>query len=184
MSIAGTGLAGGGLSGGQGVSIARPTGRCAASGAPLTQGDRFVAALVERAGGAVDREDFAASAWDSGARPSGPLIAFWRGVMPASTAKAPARLDNAELLELFERLGSEVEGQGAALRYVLALLLIRRRVLRYAGEKAGVLRLSDGAEGPLIEVKDPGLDPAALSAVAERFGELAGLETAGGTGRA
>jgi hypothetical protein len=172
--------AGGGVSGTIGglsdVSIAKPTGVCAATGAAIGPGERFVAALFEKPGAALEREDFTAHAWDAGSRPAGTLLAFWRGAMPASAAKAPARLDNAELLELFERLGPGVEGQAAAMRYVLALLLVRRRVLRYAGQHGGALRVTDGTDAPPIEVKDPGLDAGAIAAVADRFGELAGLE--------
>lgn len=158
--------------------VGRPTGMCAATGVHLHAGERFCAALVERDDGSLERQDFAAGAWEAGARPLGRVFGSWRGVVPASDAAPKLRLDDAELLELFEGLAEATEERAIGLRYVLALLLVRRRVLRYEGAEAGRLWASHAgtAERGRIEVADPGLDGDHLAAVAEQLGECVSFE--------
>jgi hypothetical protein len=127
--------------------------------------------LIERDDGTLERLDFSIGAWEGGARPAGRLFGSWRGVMPAADAAPKLRLDDGELLELFEQLGETSEARAAGLRYVLALLLVRRRVLRYEGAANGRILVRHPDARERVEVIDPGLDEEQLSAVAEQLGE-------------
>ena len=53
--------------------------------------------------------------------------------------KPRALLSDPELLELFEELAGATETRQLVFRYLLALLLVRRKVLRHAGSRPGVL---------------------------------------------
>lgn len=172
--------------------ISRPAGVCAATGAPIGVGERFVAALVEREESEeLERQDFSERAWREGARPAAPLRVFacWRAAMPAPGAKPRTiLLGDDELLDLFEQLGEAEEPRRQAFRYLLALLLIRKKLLRYEGQRPGVLlvrRKGEGPELPAVEILDPGSASEALGAAIEQLGEIMDLgAAASGTGQA
>lgn len=169
--------------------LSRPTGVCAASGRSLAVGERFIAVLVEMPGSDVmQRQDFAVDAWENGARPMAPgrVFATWRSVMPELSApKKLLVMGDDELLDLFEQLSESTDQKKLAFRYVLALLLVRRKLLRYSGvrgrgpgSKMLVSRkpTAPGAEMPTLEVIDPGLDEETLSGAMQQIGELMGIE--------
>jgi len=183
--------------------IVKSEGVCPATGATLSPGDRVVVALVETPDDqALHRVDYSEAAWDEGARPKIPLrlFGFWRTVVPEPGAKKVQPLiGDADLLDLFDQLGEEAESADArrlAFRYLLALILIRKRQLTYEGGtpadlkhgKQGVMRIRPKGtpmppEGPpLIEVIDPGLDDETVAAATEELGQIMDLEALGGTG--
>ena len=101
----------------------RPHGACARTGRPFAAGEPVLSALV-RDGAALRRVDVAADAWTG---PPPHCLAWWRGVHAPSPARDPvAPVD--VLLDLLE--GLEGRDDDAPLRYLLALALVRRRVLR------------------------------------------------------
>jgi hypothetical protein len=104
--------------------VQRCTRRCAATDRALEPGDDCYSVL-ELAGADVIRKDFCSDAWKGA-----PETAFgwWKSRVPDLNAKKIKLAPNDVLLELFEKLAEPVEQQD--LRYVLALLLVRRRVLR------------------------------------------------------
>ncbi|QDT69847.1 hypothetical protein MalM25_27890 [Planctomycetes bacterium MalM25] len=101
--------------------VRRPTRRCEASDRDLKPGERFVSVLMNEAG-EVTRRDYAAERWT--APPEG-AIAWWRSQMPARGDAEPAPRE--ALLGLLDEWADHPEQTSA--RYVLALLLVRRRVL-------------------------------------------------------
>lgn len=121
------------------------------------------------------RCDFALDAWNAGERPSGVLIAAWRATMAAGAAVHPRRLDDAEVLELFEQLEDARERPRLIFRYVLALHLCRRRLMRYEGATttpegpAILVRPIKPQESPPQSVRDPGLDEAAIADAADEL---------------
>jgi hypothetical protein len=165
--------------------VARSTGVCAATGRTLQNGERYVATLVERADGGsqLDRIDFSAEAWQQGARPQPPLriLGVWRAAFTEHPVAKKALLDDGELLDMFEQLGEATQANQIAFRYVLTLLLVRRRLLRMMGSRPRtadrpalmlVLPKGVGADQTPIEVIDPGLDDAAVAEVIEQIGQI------------
>lgn len=103
--------------------IHKPQPRCATSDRPLTAGEPFYSTLV-REDGRIVRRDVAADAWQG---PPDTSLAWWRSTVPAQDAK-PTLAPVDALLDLLEQLeGDETD---AALRYLLSLVLVRRRVLK------------------------------------------------------
>jgi hypothetical protein len=111
--------------------VARSTGVCAASGSRLEPGTECIAALAERADDdGLDRFDYSLAAWESGARPER-LFSYWKTRVPEAGAR-PKLIINDEVLEsLFERLADDERPQRVAFRFVLALILMRKRRLKY-----------------------------------------------------
>lgn len=104
--------------------VQRCARRCAATDRALEPGDECYSVL-EIEGADVIRKDFCTAAWQGA-----PETAFgwWKSRVPEPTAKKVKLAPNDVLLELFEKLAEQQDQQD--LRYVLALLLVRRRVLR------------------------------------------------------
>lgn len=115
---------------GMDLKIHRPRGVCARTGRSFAAGDPMVSALV-RDGGSLDRIDCHSSSWEG--PPSGTL-AWWRSRYAPSEAAGPALAPADVLLDVFEELESRPEE--AALRYLVALQLVRRRVLRIIDSSA------------------------------------------------
>ena len=174
----------------------RPSGLCAATGRRLEVGERFVACLVEpKEGSGLVRVDYGLEAWEAGARPAAParVFGFWRAVVAAPGAKKKQLVDDASLLDLFEQLAGATEGRKVAFRYLLALVLVRKRLLVIEGAKGGTMLVRHkgaalppergGVGPPLLEVIDPGLDPQALEEGTEELAAILLSDAAPGAGR-
>ncbi|MEO0484266.1 MAG: hypothetical protein AAF138_11655 [Planctomycetota bacterium] len=162
---------------GLGYQIARADGHCAATGAELPPHAPIVVVLLEAPGDErLTRLEFAADAWDSGARPeTGPdegVFATWRTVRPDPTAKTDPFVDAGSLMELFESLAGADDRRRRVFRYVLALLLMRKKELVYEGQQAGELILRrrgpKDQEREVYRVTDPGMDDEAIAAAVEQ----------------
>jgi hypothetical protein len=104
--------------------VQRCTRRCAATDRPLEPGDECYSVL-EIAGAEVIRKDYCRDAWSG---PPESAFGWWKSLVPQPVAKKIKLAPNEVLLELFDQL-AQCAGQ-EDLRYVLALLLVRRRVFR------------------------------------------------------
>ena len=106
--------------------VQRFTRRCAATDRELAPGELFYSVLLAE-GAEVVRRDYAAEAWSG---PPADALGWWKSQLPSADArpKKPQWAPNDVMLGLFDELAERPEQ--ADLRYVLALLLLRRRVLR------------------------------------------------------
>lgn len=111
------------------LKLHRPQTTCATTGRPFAPGELFYSALL-RGGGSVARIDVAADAWQG---PPEEAIAWWRSRYPQPGTSGPSLAPPDVLLDTLESL--EEEGD-EPLRYLLALQLVRRRVLRIVDEPA------------------------------------------------
>jgi len=106
------------------LKLHRPQGACASTGRGFAAGEIFYSALVRNAGG-IERLDMSAEAWQG---PPEGVIAWWRSRYPMAGEAGPTLAPIDVLLDALERL--EESGDDEPLRYLLALQLLRRRVLR------------------------------------------------------
>jgi hypothetical protein len=107
--------------------ITRNSRRCCVSDRELRPGEVFYSVLIDAPGG-TKRRDYAAENWLG---PPADAIGFWKGRMPVDdkpTGKQPISDDT--MLELFEQWEDAEDAEKLQLRYVLALLLIRRKALK------------------------------------------------------
>lgn len=104
--------------------IQRCTRHCFKTGRELKPGETFFSVLLVH-GAEVLRHDFAAEAWEG---PPEGALGWWRARLPTREGKKISWAPNDVMLELIE----ELEDQPGKLdmRYVLSLLLLRRRVVR------------------------------------------------------
>jgi len=104
--------------------VQRCTRHCAASGRELAPGEAFYSVLVAE-GTELVRHDYSAEGWSG---PPEGAVGWWKSQMPTQDAKRMHWAPNDVMLHFFEQLEQQPDKQD--MRYVLALLLIRRRVLR------------------------------------------------------
>ncbi len=159
--------------------VARATGCCAATGAPIEPDSPYVATLCEREGEeGLDRLDYSLQAWEGGQRPAR-LFSSWRTTMPEPGGKAKPFVDDEVLLNLFHRLADDQQPQRIAYRFVIALILLRKRLLKQDatrhedGRSIWLMRLKgDPADAPAVEVVDPHLSEDQVREVSDQLGEI------------
>jgi hypothetical protein len=157
--------------------LGRRNAECAATGEPFGEGEEIVSAIFEGDEG-FERRDYKASAFtgDEGA------FSFWRAHIPVKQQDAQ-RLDYDLALEFFRKLVAENDPERAGLRFVLALLLGRKRRLKLKGfRKRGdgevlhvVLRGDEEDEELTVDV--PALDDSGRGALQAELNRLFGIET-------
>ena len=118
------------------------------------------------------------SAWEEGARPDG-LFSFWRTRVPEGDDRKTQLVDDTVLVTIFEQLAEDEAPRRVAIRFVLALILMRKRLLRFLGrqEEDGVVTWlmrprGSTPEAPPVEVVDPGLGDDDVLALSEQLSEV------------
>ncbi|MCH2137574.1 MAG: hypothetical protein MK074_00790 [Phycisphaerales bacterium] len=158
-------------------SVGKITRTCGRSGRALEPDEVCIATLCENAEGQLERVDFAEEAWSDDDRPEG-FFSKWKTTVPADDGPRRAFVDDAALLDIFARLDGDERRDRMAFRYVLALVLLRKRLLKFEGRcdsdegDVWLLRPRGEDAGPPMEVVDPGLDDEAIVAVNEQLGEI------------
>lgn len=104
--------------------IQRCTRRCQATGRELAPGEAVYSVLAE-VGGNITRQDFAADAWQG---PPADAVGWWKGIVADAGGKRVHWAPNDVMLHYFEQLDGNPAKEDV--RYVLALLLVRRRIVR------------------------------------------------------
>jgi hypothetical protein len=100
---------------------------CAVTGKPLQVGERFYTALLEE-GDHFIRKDFSLEAWKG---PPHGAFSFWTGQVPPPEDNRKPRFDDDLLEECFHRLDGLDDPSRVSFRYVVALLLLRRKRLKF-----------------------------------------------------
>jgi hypothetical protein len=149
---------------------------CAITGRELRPGERFFTALREE-GGQFLRQDYSAEAWHG---PPPGAFSFWAGHVPAANQSRKLRIDDDLLMECFERLEGQPEASRVNFRYVVALLLMRRKRLRFEeaitqGEQE-VLTLRCARSGAKHLVVNPRLTEEQLLAVQDEVFKVLGWQ--------
>jgi hypothetical protein len=151
------------------------TRRCAISGREMLPGERFFSVLLDL-DGKLERRDYSSEAW-SGPPPG--TFSFWSGRIPAQDSRR-LPIDDEMLVDCLGRLESETDPAKVSFRYVVALLLMRRRRLRFEEAKTllgqEVLCLRCTRTQQLYEVVNPRLTDDEMAAVQEEVFKVLGWQ--------
>jgi hypothetical protein len=126
--------------------VSRPGGKCAVCEGPIGADEKFMAALGETAAGFV-RVDVCMNCWPKHDHKD--VVAFWQATMPRAEAKRKVFVDDTVLCELFERLAGVSEPAKVNFRFVLGLILMRKRLIVYESSR----RDGDGREFWVVRMK-------------------------------
>ncbi len=132
--------------------------------------------LLDEAGKFV-RKDYSVEAWQGAPADA---FSFWAGRVPAAGARRRPPIDDDLLLDCFGRLEGRTDAAGENFRYVLALLLMRRKRFKFeeARNEDGreVLVLRCGRTGARHEVVNPRLGDEEMAAVQDDVFQALGWE--------
>ena len=162
---------------GNAQSVSRSTGICSISGEALSPGTKAVAALCEREDDeGFDRIDFSETAWEDSSTPDR-LFSHWRYRVPDKGEKEDIVIDDEVLLDLFERLDGDERPQRVAFRYILALVLLRKRKLQLVSrdqDEAGELwnLKFRGTDCDPVVVRNPGIKEDEIQDLSDQLGEI------------
>lgn len=161
---------------------------CAQTGRDIEVGEEHIAALIETPEEeALVRVTYSMQAWGKGPNlpPDAALFGFWRRTLPEKDEAPKQLVSPDEMLDLFEQLAEATDHRQLTFRYLLALILMRKKILLYErGTPAhdgtpGMLILRQrvkGGDGPLFEVTDPGLDDETIAQASEEIGQVMNLD--------
>jgi hypothetical protein len=152
------------------------TRRCSVSQRELQPGEKVYSVLMLEEAKFV-RKDVSVEAWQG---PPRGAFSFWVGKVALAEGKRKPPIDDELLRDFFAQLAGHAEPAKVNVRYVLALLLMRRRRLRFeetaieAGREVLVLRCP--RSGEQYRVANPGLSEGELESVQEDLFRALGWE--------
>lgn len=157
--------------------IDKPLGQCYGSGRKIGNNEEYFAALVETQEG-LQRRDFCADYWRA-EKPE--VFCYWRTKLPEPGQKKQLFVDEEMLMAFFERLAGETAQEKINFRFVLALILMRKRRLKYDSSKTDgeteVWRLRVvGGDRDYVDVVNPHLDEEQIAQLQSQMGEILQVE--------
>jgi len=153
--------------------IDKPLGHCCGSGKKIEYGEEYFAALVETSEG-LRRRDFCADYWQL-EKPD--VFCYWKTRLPHPGEKKQIFVDDEMLMAFFERLEEEREQEKINFRFVLALILMRKRRLKYessetwADKEIWRLRVV-GGDRQFVKVVNPHLDEEQIEQLSSQIGQI------------
>lgn len=152
--------------------IDRAAGRCVKTGRPLAEGEAYYAVLFEQ-GDNFRREEYAVEAW-SGPPPG--AYCYFKARIPIKEKKRKPLVDNEVLIDFFVRLADETVPVRVQFRFVLALLLMRKRLLKYEttnrteAAETWIMRLVK--DQSMHAVQNPRMTDEQITAVSQELGAV------------
>jgi len=152
--------------------INKPLGQCFGTGRQIGRGEEYFGALVETDEG-LQRRDFSVDYWEN-EKPG--VFCFWKSKLPETNQKKQIFVDDEMLMAFFERLEEETEQEKVNFRFVLALILMRKRCLKYDstrvedGKEVWILRVVGDKQ--TVEVINPHLDEEKIEQLSSQVGQI------------
>lgn len=154
--------------------INKPLGQCSGTGRTIEYGEEYYGALVQTEEG-LKRCDFCQEYWQS-AKPQ--VFCFWKTKLPNPSQKKRIFVDDNMLLAFFDRLANETEQEKLNFRFVLALILMRKRLFKYDetknenGNEIWRLRIVGDSADKRVEVVNPHLNEEQIGQLSSQLGEI------------
>ena len=150
------------------------TRKCSITGRELQPGEKYFSALFDE-NGAFARRDYSAEAWTG--VPEG-AYSFWSGRLPLDSDARRPPIDDEMLFDCLRRMDGETEPAKIKFRYVVALLLMRRKRLKFVETRheddRDLLVLQSPQKGERVSVIDPQLSDQEMNAVQDEVFEVLG----------
>jgi hypothetical protein len=155
--------------------VDKPLGRCYGTGRKIEPGEEYFGALLEIEEG-LQRRDFCADYWES-EKPN--VFCYWKSKLPSPDEKKQIFVDDNMLMAFFERLENEAEKEKLNFRFVLALILMRKRLLKYDatrdedGKEVWRLRIvGNKSSDNRVDVINPHLDEEQIKQLSSQIGQI------------
>ena len=159
--------------GSTGYEVGRPAGQCTVCGQQIAPESRFMAALVETPAG-FQRSDACPACWEKLDRAN--VLAFWQATMPRPEQKKKLFVDDSILCELLERLAEVSDAPKVNFRFVLALILMRKRLLIYESTRkegeSEIWSVRVKGREELLDLLNPRLDESQMKEVGDQLAQI------------
>ncbi len=158
-------------------NVVKRTGGCSKCQKGFAEQELYNATLVEAAEG-FERRDFCQTCWTEDFRKE--AFSFWQARVPKKEEKKKLFVDDAVLVDFFRRLTESEDEAKGGFCFVLALILMRKRILKYVttvqrpeGQEFWMMKIS--GEEKEYKVPNPHLDDQQIEQIrSELTGVLAG----------
>ena len=154
--------------------VARSGGKCAVSGRTIEPKEKYYALLRETPAG-FERLDIATENWEAFDKSN--HLGYWQTVMPLHEAKKKVFVDDEVLCGLFERLADVTEPSKLNFRFVLGLILMRKRLLIYENSRTNeqneeIWSMRFKGKEEMLDMINPRLDEQQVKDVSSQLGEI------------
>lgn len=152
--------------------VQRSSGVCSLCQKTLEPCHIYYAALIDHEDSFV-RQDFCADCWETQQAKS---YSFWQTRVPEPNQKRSLFVDDSVLINFFERLADETEPLRINFRFVLMLILMRKRILKYVNtiQKDGteIWQMRQVGTDTQHSVINPHLDEEKIQEVSEELSAI------------
>jgi len=157
-------------------SVQSPAKSCVSCGKEFAEREDYWSALLEDSTGFV-RMDYCGACWQaSKAEP----FSFWRTRSAAKPAPPKRFVDDQVLLDFFQRLSESTDAARERLFFIMAVLLLRKRLLkeksRRRDERGSVWVLEAPRLGKEFLVRDESLSDTEILDILSQIGQVLNLE--------
>lgn len=155
--------------------IHKPSGTCAGSGRKIQPDEEFVATLMATPQG-MQRADYSVEYWMTN-KPN--AYCHWKSIMPREDKKK-IFVDNDMLLAFFERLATETDEEKINFRFVLTLVLMRKRLVKYDssetidGKEVWTVKIT--GRDDKAQVINPNLTEDKIEQLSQQLGQILQVE--------
>jgi hypothetical protein len=152
--------------------IKKTLGQCAGTEQEFAVGQEYFAALVAIDKG-FERRDFSVDYWLEN-KPE--VYCFWKTKMVDPAHKKKLFIDDEMLMSFFERLGEETDKEKVNFRFVLTLVLMRKRKLKYLSDAIRdgreIWHMRVAGQGREVTVVNPHLSEDQIEELSEHMGQI------------
>jgi hypothetical protein len=152
----------------------KPTdGKCFVTGRDLAIDEKFIAAVRQTPTG-LERISVTLECWDKFDRAD--LLGFWQAVHRPAAAKPRMLIDDNLLVDIFEQLSEATDPAKLGFRFVLGLILLRKRLLvcntrtRRPDHDIWVVQLKGRTS--TIDLVDPHLGESQIADLTAQLGQI------------
>lgn len=152
--------------------LARNSGQCHRCESELAEGQTYYGALIE-VGEGFERRDFCPACWEGQKTEH---FCFWKSRVPIRQKKEKLFVDDTLLINFFERLDQQSDAMRIRFRFVLALILMRKKLLRYEQTirdgKTEYWQMRLTAANALHQVENPRMNDQQIAEVSSQLGMI------------
>lgn len=158
-------------------NISKTSGQCATCKTPILPEEELMA-VIRETDEAFIREDFCLNCWPSQPQEQdSSVLGVWRARVPKPEEKKKLLVDDEVLVNFFHRLEGTEEQAKINFRFVLALVLMRKRLLIYdrmnkdaQGNQTWQMHIRGNSQ--VHHVIDPDMDEDKIAQVSQQLGQI------------
>lgn len=152
---------------------------CATCGRPFGEREEYWSALFNDGSGFA-RKDFCGACWTGSLEG---VFSHWRTRSKKKPAPPKRFVDDGVLLDFFQRLCESDDPARAKFRFIMAVLLLRKRLLKERGRHRDEKGVIWHLEAPKIEksfdIRDEGIEGPEVAEVLNQIGQVLNVELDG-----